>query len=237
MLIRFPKARRHARASSDAPAAASEGRGTSEGHGPSGQLSENHCIARSSRRTCISAPPSIAVNFLPSSKARELTVVSETPSNAAYARATVSSASMLAIPQISVNLPGKSTAILPDARVVGSGHSTGMDWRPLITLIDKALAAKKLSADRASREAGHPDAIRNMRRKAEGKLKGGITFDTVMDVAKILDLTPESVCRAVMGLQQPTDDRAAMAEQILSDLREAIDNRLAAAPKVRRRRA
>ena len=218
-ILKFPKVRLkrgHARTSSGR--AEMGGLVTSDGHGPAGQLSENHCMARASRRTWMSAPASIAASFLPSSNARELTVVSETSAKAAYARATFKSESIPSIPDISVSLPDQSTAMLPDAQLAGPGHPTGMEWQPLLKLIDKALTAKGLSADKASRDAGHPDAIRNMKRKADGKLKGGITFDTVMDIARVLEISPVSVCRAAMGLQVETDERAALRKEILQEL-------------------
>lgn len=105
-----------------------------------------------------------------------------------------------------------------------------MKWEPLLALIDKALAARRLSADAASRESGHPDAIRNMRRKAEGKLKGGVTFDTVMDVARYLDISPEAVCRAAMGYSATTDDREAIRQEILREMRAELDHQIESAP-------
>lgn len=56
----------------------------SSGHAsPSGQLSENHCIAVIARVSVRSAPLSIADSFLLSSKTRELIVVTLMPVAAA----------------------------------------------------------------------------------------------------------------------------------------------------------
>ncbi len=156
---------RHARASRGSPSSRDDGRGTSDGHAPSGQLSENHCIARSSRRTWMSAPDSIAVSFLPSSKARELTVESSIPSSAAYERATVSKCSMLDMTGISVNLPRLSTAILPGARIVGSGYITDMEPTEILAWVDARKKALGIKSDAAvGKKCGHPDVVRNMRR-------------------------------------------------------------------------
>jgi hypothetical protein len=92
-----------------------------------------------------------------------------------------------------------------------------MDWEPVLYLIDAALKAKGISSDAASRDSGHPDAIRNMRRKAEGKLKGGVTFDTVMDVALHLGIRPEAICRAAMGLPAETSETEAIRKEILAE--------------------
>lgn len=184
VLLRFP---RHIRASADS--VAGTGRGTSAGQAASGQLSENHCIARSSRRTWMSAPPSIAPSFLPSSNARELTVDSPTPSISAYARATDSRCSMLLMPQLSVILPDKSTAILPGAEPVNSGHPTGMDLPAILQRIELRLKTLGLSPDAAARAAEVPDAIRNIRRAVE-KGKGGINARTLSRLAKALKTTP-----------------------------------------------
>ncbi len=140
----------HARAST----VEGDGRGTPEGQSEPGQLSENHCNARSSRRTCMSAPPSIAESFLPSSSTRELTVESGTPSIAAYARATASRCSMPFMDAISVSLPHKSTVILPSASDVDFGHSTGMGTpAELLFRIQQRMAVLDLSESEVGRLA------------------------------------------------------------------------------------
>lgn len=96
-----------------------------------------------------------------------------------------------------------------------------MDWKPLLALIDAGLVAKKSNDHKASMEAGHPDAIRNMRRKAKGDLKGGVTFDTVFDVAKVLGIPPLAICKVAMGHAADADDVEIMRQQVL---REVVDN-------------
>lgn len=136
----------------------------------------------------MSAPASMAPSFLPSSSARELTVESSIPSIAAYARATESNWSMPVMPGISVSLPEMSTAILPDAQPVNSGHLTEMDLTVILQRIEQRLAVLGLSPDAAARQAGVPDAIRNIRR-AIRKGKGGITAQTLSKLAKELQTT------------------------------------------------
>lgn len=178
---------------------AGRGRGTSSGHGASGQLSENHCMARSSRLTWMSAPDSRASNFLPSSNARELTVDNPTFLSSAYERATESNWSMLCIPDISVKLPPKSTAILPDVVDRSSGHATEMDLPVILANINARLAELEKSPDAAAREAGAPDAIRNLRRAIKNG-KGGITVRTLSKLAEVLETTPQEL----MAPRKPT---------------------------------
>jgi hypothetical protein len=178
----------------------------------------------------------MAESFFPSSKARELTVVSETPASSEYARATVSSSSIPAIHRISVSLPDKSTAILPNAPLVGSGHLTGMDWKPLLALIDEALAAKKMTDNSASKAAGHNDAIRNMRRKARGEQKGGVTFDTVFDVAKALDISPLAVCKVAMGYSADADDYEVIRQQVMREVMSGLQAQIGPLPQPTRKR-
>ncbi|MEN6535681.1 MAG: hypothetical protein ABFD89_18600 [Bryobacteraceae bacterium] len=170
------------------------GRDTSSGHSPSGQLFENHSSARSMRLTLISAPHSSAASFLPSLSARELTVESGTRSISAYRRATLSSESMPDMAGISVSLPDKSTAFLPDAHRIVSGHSTGMDLAVILENIERQLRIKKMSSDKASRLAGKPDAIRNIKRKLKGEIQGdGITVKTLEALAGALGSTVDEL--------------------------------------------
>ena len=93
-----------------------------------------------------------------------------------------------------------------------------MEWKPVLALIEKGLKTQGLSADKASKDAGHPDAIRNMYRKAKGELKGGITFETIMDVARTLQIAPEAVCRAAMGFSADPPEKEAIRAEIYMEL-------------------
>lgn len=133
------KLRRHALASKKDR----EGRGTRSGHSnPAGQLSENQRSVRSSRRTWMSAPFSMAPNFFVSPSARQLTVERSSLSNSAYARAIDNNCSMPVMDEISVNLLRKSTAILPRAPEREAGYFTGMELGEIIAWIDRRKAAK-----------------------------------------------------------------------------------------------
>ena len=239
-VVPFQRPRHHARASTgSADFGAGRGRGMPAGHAPAGQLSENHCIARSSRKTLMPAPVSSAASFLPSSKAREETVDSPTCSISAYAYATESSCLMASMPGISVSLPGKSTAILPSAAFAYSGHSTGMDLTAVLTNIEGRLAELGMSADKASRLAGRPDAIRNLRR-AVRKGKGGLTMATVAALARALKTTQEALLAPAATV--PVDEVDAprlreflVAQRNLIDRQiQALDARQGSAPKRRR---
>lgn len=207
-LIRFPR-RHHARASLNSTAS---GRGISDGHGRSdGQFAENQRMVRSRRPTLMSAPSSSARSFLLSSSARELTVESGTPSSSPYMRATVRSCSMPDITGISVNLPVLSTAFLPNDPPAGTGYSTGMDLAVVYANIERRLRLLKMSAHKASTLAEAPDAIRNMKRKLKGEIKGdGITAQTLDALARVLNTTAEELkaappkpdIRPVAGLRE-----------------------------------
>lgn len=146
------------------------------------------------RLTLISAPHSSAASFLPSFKARELTVVRGTPSSSAYRRATFKSESIPDMLGISVSLPVKSTAILPDAQLYKAGHSTGMDLTVVLENIERLLKVRKLSAHKASDLAGKPDAIRNIKRKIEGGIQGNsLAIETLDALAKVLGTTSDEL--------------------------------------------
>jgi hypothetical protein len=186
----------HARAS------AAAGRGTSEGQSPSGQRSENQRIASSSLPTVMSAPSSKAASFFPSLNARELTVDNGTSKILPYARATRSSCSIPDMHPISVNVPVLSTANLPDAQQLSSGHSTGMDLRALLTNIDRHIRILKTSDNAVSIKAGHEDAIRNLRRYAAGELKGSWKLSVLDDVARALGTTSWELLRPPGAIPQ-----------------------------------
>lgn len=144
------------------------------------------------RLTLISAPHSSADNFFPSFKARELTVERGTASNSAYRRATFSSESIPDMLHISVNLPVKSTAFLPDEQPVNSGHSTGMNYAVIYENIQYLLKDKGRSADEVSRSAGVPEAIRNIKRRLNQGIKGqGMNAATLEALAAELQVTTD----------------------------------------------
>lgn len=183
--------RRHARASAD-----TAGRGTSDGQGASGQFSENQRIVRSSRRTWMSAPPSMAASFLESLNARQLTVEGSRPSIAAYARATVSNCSVPVMPPISVSLPGKSTVNTPGEKVSESGRLTGMDLARTYELIKRRLAELGLKEHEAGKLARHPEVIRNIRRAVRDGRRYSPIARTWADLESALKLPPGSLLRS-----------------------------------------
>lgn len=212
----------HVRASA---ASAITGRGTPAGQSAaSGQLSENQRKAFSRRPTLMSEPHSSALIFFPSLNTRELTVERGFPSNSAYARATRSSWSMPDMGGISVSIPVLSTAMLPGARLIGSGHSTGMDLTTIITNIDRRLKVLGISSDEASRRAGRPDAIRNLRRKIKAKTRGSLRADTLAALAAALETTVAELGRPD---QPPPSAPISGLRQYLLEQRALIDRQLA----------
>lgn len=207
------------------------GRGTSDGQGASGQWTENHVIASSRRRVWISAPHSIAASFLPSLSARVDTVDSASPSICEYARATVRRCSIPVMTEISVILPRMSTAILPKAKIVPFGYPTSMGRDELLQWIKDRLLATKLSESKASKMAGHRDALRNFRLgKANPKI------ETWKALAKVLKapfpgLDEDDI--APTGAKLPTleklrerlaeaEDRLVETEKNVNDLKTTI---------------
>jgi len=97
-----------------------------------------------------------------------------------------------------------STVKMPDALAMGSGHSTGMDLKVLLTNIDRHIRLQKTSDNAVSNKAGRADAIRNLRRYASGELKGMWTLDTLDAVAKALGTSSWELLRPVGAV--PEDD-------------------------------
>ena len=65
-----------------------------------------------------------------------------------------------------------------------------MDLAVILTNIERLLAAKKISGNKASALAGKPDVIRNIKRKLAGKIQGdGITVKTLDALARALGTT------------------------------------------------
>jgi hypothetical protein len=122
------------------------------------------------------------------------------------------------IPAISVNLPHLSTVNLPDAKPVGSGHSTGMDHDILLNNIERILKAKKVSADAISKKAKRPDAIRNLRRRVKGDYDGSWTLDTLTDVAAALEISPWELLRPAGAIPVGEEFRDFVRDVIAEEL-------------------
>lgn len=211
----------HARASS----ASTNGRATSSGQEPSGQFEENQPSAFSKRLTLMSEPASSAASFLPSSKTRELTVDSGTPVNLAYWRAILRRSSMPDMAGISVSLPAMSTVKLPSAFPVGSGQSTGMDLATILTNIERHLKRIGIKSAEASRRAGRPDAIRNLKRKVKaGVTKGSLRADTLEALAAALQTTADDLKRPPPSSPAPISG----LREYLLEQRALIDRQIAA---------
>lgn len=188
-----------ARASdSEGSRAVEAGRGMSSGHEASGQWSENHCSVRSSLATVIPAPPSIAASRLLSPSARQLTTERSSPVDAPYVRASDSRSLVPIMPAISVSLPQKSTAILPDAQIIEFSKLTAMGKRELITAIDARIADMNTSRNAVSIDAGHRDCIRNW---DDGK--SNPRYDTLSDLADVLGLDPQALWAIYKGRDPP----------------------------------
>lgn len=65
-----------------------------------------------------------------------------------------------------------------------------MELSDVLARIELRLKATKLSADKASRLAGKPDAIRNMRRAIKDGVRVGVSTDTISALAPVLSANP-----------------------------------------------
>lgn len=176
----------------------------------SGQLDENHATARSNLPVCMSAPVRMALSFLVSPNTRQLTVVSEAPVATEYADANAKSWSIAVIlAEISVILPQVSTVILPVAspavfRSLSAAMEDSLDR--VLARIERRLAALGKTATAASREAGKPDAIRNIRRAVEEGGRQGVSTSTIAALAKPLATTSAWLLSAV-GAEEVDEER------------------------------
>jgi hypothetical protein len=75
------------------------------------------------------------------------------------------------------------------AAIPGNGTRTMYDLREIIRRIDKRLEAMGLSDNAASKAAGKPDAIRNMRRALRIGDRQGVTVATIAALAPVLETT------------------------------------------------
>lgn len=223
-ILEFP---RHARASDGSTTeGAGDGLGIPEGHSASGQLSENHCIVRSSRRTWMSFPFSSSTSRLESSSARELTADRLIRSISPYARATVSNCSIPFMPAVSVISPRSSRANLPRARVFTVGYPTDMELKSISKRINERLGVLGISAAEASRRSGHPDVIKNVRKTAKDGHGSAPKIQTLIHLAGALEcdptwlLGPENTPAAMPDSDQRSNTDI-LAEQRDWHLREA----------------
>ena len=65
-----------------------------------------------------------------------------------------------------------------------------MDLKGILDRIERRLEAVGLTANAASKEAGRPDAIRNLRRAVEAGKRKGISTDTLSALAPVLKTNP-----------------------------------------------
>lgn len=113
-----------------------------------------------------------------------------------------------------------STVKLPDALIVSSGHSTGMNDRLLLANVERLLKARNATADAISRKAKRPDAIRNLRRRVQGEKQGSWTLDTLSDIAAALDTSMWELLRPAGAMPQDDESREFVRAIIREELGE-----------------
>ncbi len=79
--------------------------------------------------------------------------------------------------------------ILPNAPLAVCGYSTAMELDDVLVRIESRLKALGLSAHAASLAAKRPDAIRNLQRAVKNKDRRGITTETLLALAPVLNTT------------------------------------------------
>lgn len=68
-------------------------------------------------------------------------------------------------------------------------HSAGMELGRILERVEARVKAVGISADAASKRAGKPDAIRNLRRAVKSGNRSGISTDTLAALAPVLECT------------------------------------------------
>lgn len=158
----------------------------------------------------MSAPVRMAPSFLVSPNTRQETVVSDKPVASEYAEANVRSWSIAVIvADLSVILPPLSTVILPVARAPGfRAISPPMEdsLDRVLARIERRLTALGKTANAASREAGKPDAIRNIKRAVEDGGRQGVSTSTITALAKPLHTTAAWLLSAI-GPEEVDEER------------------------------
>lgn len=101
-----------------------------------------------------------------------------------------------------------------------------MDLTILLTNIERRLKDLKMSSDEASKLAGRPDAIRNLKRKvASGLTKGSMRADTLAALARVLEASPTDLTRShdghsvgILGLREYLLQQRALIDLQLAEL-------------------
>lgn len=105
-----------------------------------------------------------------------------------------------------------------------------MDLHGILERVERRLTALNMKADRASREAGRPDAIRNLRRAVKSG-EGGITLATIEALAPVLKTTVIWLLKEE-GPESPDQPDKLYSIQVYGDAgAEAAPFRLLARPR------
>lgn len=121
-----------------------------------------------------------------------------------------------------------------------------MDLRLILKNIDWRLKILQLSDNAASKKAGTPDAIRNIRRKVAGEMPGDVTRRTLERLAAALECTsadlqrdiPEENIQPIPGLRGQLMAQLAYLNQERERVARQLDalDRAEAEPKKGRKR-
>jgi transcriptional regulator with XRE-family HTH domain len=89
---------------------------------------------------------------------------------------------------ISVSLPPKSTAFLPDALLLDFGHPTGMELAAILRRIDQRKNELGLKDNALAKRAGKADMVRNLRRALKNGSRRGPSAATIAAIERALEV-------------------------------------------------
>ena len=108
------------------------------------------------------------------------------------------------MPCYQVSLPYLSTVKLRNAVWLIPGHNTDMELEDVLARIESRLKVVGLSAHAASVAAKKPDAIRNLRRAVRSGDRRGVTTETLVALAPVLQTTAAWLLEGVGDTQPST---------------------------------
>lgn len=127
------------------------------------------------------------------------------------------------ISSVLVKLPDLSMAILPRETVGAVGYITGMELAEVLAWINARLKALGRKDEWAEKQAGHPYAIRNIRKTVKNGHGSIPKTSTLADLAEVLGEAPAGLLKPLKPIK-PKTPRSPRQE--LSDL-EKLRVRLA----------
>lgn len=89
-----------------------------------------------------------------------------------------------------------------------------MEHKILLENVERLIKAKKTSADKVSKNARAPDAVRNLRRRVKGETTTSWNLDTLAAIAEELGVSPWELLRPPGAVSQDADFREMVREMV-----------------------